>query len=170
MSPLSISSPLSTLMKDYSSLSNCKCVRSPPLRVLRIGVDEIAGELTNVNNSNPIQSGFDFVISEHQKLALFSKFYNDLDQTLRKEQVSQTSPTAVPMNIRHQSPSEESVSSGGPTHEHFTNSTANSFFYAAFEVSEVKRYGWWGKDHTLRHAEFSSCGVSLIAVVLKKQE
>jgi hypothetical protein len=83
---------------------------------------------------------------------LFWHFYNDLDQTIRKEKSPADSA------IYYQSPATESTSSGGPMDETYTNSSANNFLAAAFRVSKIVDHSWWAgnKEYQLHFAEFSS--------------
>ena len=136
-------------------------------------IDQVADELAKVNNSNKITADFKFDKLDHHSLMLFGKFYNHLNQTIRKESDSPTAPTTaqtatppfqtvVPPNLRHFSPSTESTSSRESTDEHFTQSTANAFLWATFDTIGVDKHCWWPKDYRLNHAEFPSSGVSLI--------
>lgn len=135
------------------------------LEILKIVIESIANELANINNGKCIRPGFEYDDNQpNPKMNLFWHFYNDLDQTIRKEK--DPADTAV----RYQSPATESTSSGGPTDETYTNSSANHFLAAAFRVSKISDYSWWAdnKDYQLRFAEFSSLALSLIIVVNKE--
>jgi hypothetical protein len=124
-------------------------------------VESITNELANVNNGKCIRTGFEYNDNQpNPKMNLFWHFYNDLDQTIRKEKITADSATD------HQSPATESTSSGGPTDETYTNSSANNFLAAAFRVSKIANHSWWAgnKEYQLRFAEFSSFALSLIVV------
>jgi len=132
--------------------------------VLIIVIEQVADELANVNYSNTLTVEFEFKKSNHPSIWLFSKFYNDLIQTIRKESRdtpnSQTNTpqgqTTVPPNPRHPSPSTESTSSLDSKAEHFTHAAANDFLWATFDTIGVKEYPWYPKIYRIHHAPFSS--------------
>jgi hypothetical protein len=138
----------------------------PFVEILRIVVESIANELAKINNGKCIRPGFEYDDNQpNPKMNLFWHFYSDLDQTNRKEK--DPADTAV----RYQSPATESTSSGGPTDETYTNSSANHVLAAAFRASKIPDHSWWAenKDYQLRFAEFSSLVLSLIILVNKER-
>ena len=163
-------SPHSTSVNYSGSHSNFKSVFPVPLRVLNIVIDQIAEEFTKVNDSNEIIAGYDFDSRQHPLLALFSKFYDDLDQTIRKESPDPPKPqtdtppvqTTYPPNPNLGYHSPASSSSRESTEEHFTHFTANDFLWATMDTISVKHYKWGPKKTKLSHAPFSTSGVSLM--------
>jgi hypothetical protein len=137
----------------------------PPLRVLRIVIDQITGELARVNDSNEIDDNFD-VLGLDASIKPFAKFYNELCQIIQSgppfdPAVNQTDTpsvqTALPPDLRHSSPSTASTistASAESTYEYHTHSCANAFLFATLQATEVEKHCWWSKPHKIRHTEF----------------
>jgi hypothetical protein len=140
-----------------------------PLSMLNRVIDQVAEELTKVNDSNEIIAGYDFDSRRHPLLALFSKFYDGLDQTIRKESPDPPKPqTDTPPvqityppnpNPGYHSPASSSLRES--TEEHFTHFTANDFLWATMDTISVKHYKWGPEKTKLSHSPFSTSRVSL---------
>ena len=131
--------------------------------MLSIAVNLIADELAKVNNSNEITAKFQFKKIDHPSLLLFSKFFDDLVQTLTKEStLTPPGETTVPADLRHCSPSTESTTSRDSKGEPYTHSLANSFLWASFDTVDVTEYRWGKEVYRIHQQKSSSSVVSLI--------
>lgn len=91
------------------------------IRSTNVVIDQVAEELSKVNNSNSINPNFDFKVSNHPSLWTFAKFYDDFTQLVRKKWLQSPTPatsqiasppvhTTVPRNPQYSSPSTASTS------------------------------------------------------------
>lgn len=133
--------------------------------MLIIAIDQVAGEILNVNDSNEIGPNFKFRRTDHPTI-WFTRFYDVLGQLLRKRPSTSSSSqtdtppiqTIIPPKVRHSSPSTESTTSRDSTAEHFTHVTANDFVFATFKAIEdqLEKHAWYPENCRLEHTPFPS--------------
>jgi hypothetical protein len=117
--------------------------------VLSLVVDQVTGELSEVNNSKSITPEFNFKVSDRP--FVFAKFYDDFTQIVRKNMASTvTSQTATPILQTtipqpYSSPSTASTSSRESKAEPHTQITANDFMWATLKAIEnhLEEFAWY---------------------------
>jgi hypothetical protein len=117
---------------------------------------------------------FQFEVSDNPSISLFSKFYDDLTQIVRKNLPAETqaaisqsftppNQTTIPSNPQYSSSSTGSGSSRESKPEHHTQTAANAFLYANLKSIEtqLKRFAWY-QDHNGNYRLQTTCLVSMM--------